>query len=70
MFGVRIAFFSSTTGWSKGYVYKSKVKYKIGDIVVVPTGTFYSVGRVTGCKEGYEFKPEISYKSVIQKVEI
>ena len=70
MFGVRVAFFSTVTGWSKGYVYKSNEKYKIGDIVVVPTGTFYSVGRVTGCKEGYVFKDDIQYKNVIQKVEV
>jgi hypothetical protein len=70
MFGIRVAFFSTATGWSKGYVYESEVPYKVGDIVVVPTGTFYSVGRVTGCKKDYIFKVDIQYKRIIQKVEV
>lgn len=54
--------------WSRPYTYKSKVPYKVGDPVVVPTGDFYSVGRVTDCRGEYEFDSKINYKFVVGAV--
>ena len=54
--------------WSKPYTYKSRVPYKRGDAVVVPTGTFYGVGKVQGCEKGATFKEDIDYKYVILKI--
>jgi hypothetical protein len=54
--------------WSKPYTYKSIVTYEKNDIVVVPTGTFYSVGKVLSCEENYQFDPKINYKHIHSKV--
>jgi len=51
--------------WSKPYTYKSKLAYKKGDIVLVPTNNFYTVGKVVACTKVYEFKKNINYKFII-----
>lgn len=55
--------------WSKSYTYKSLIPYAIGDIVIVPTAHFYSVGKVIGSEKGYTFKEGIHYKYVCSKFE-
>ena len=55
--------------WSaKSYTYKSTFRPEVGDKVVVPAGTWYGVGEVTAVFDEYKFKPEISYKFLIQKL--
>lgn len=68
-YAVHVVFFERGY-WSKAYTYKSDIAYAIGDIVIVPTNDFYSVGKVTGSEKGYKFKSDIKYKSIIQKVSI
>lgn len=53
--------------WSKSYTYKSDRPFAIGSIVIVPTNTFYAIGKVTGSEKGYNFKEGIKYKYVIQE---
>jgi hypothetical protein len=50
--------------WSKPYAYKSKIPYKLGDVVVVPTDGFYGVGEVLDCVENYAFRAKVDYKWV------
>jgi hypothetical protein len=41
-----------TDGWSHSYTYQDGGKdYFRGDIVLVPTGSFYSIGMVSGVRE-------------------
>lgn len=54
--------------WSKPYTYKSIVTYEKGDVVVVPVGDFYSVGKVLACTPDYQFDPKINYKHIHSKV--
>ena len=61
---------SSSQGWSKGYTYRSDKIFKKGDVVVVPTGKFYSVGKVTDVKEKYEFKEPQKFKEVLLKLDV
>jgi hypothetical protein len=55
--------------WSKAYTYTSFVRYAPDSIVVVPTNSFYSIGKVSECLENYNFKEDIKYKKVITKLE-
>ncbi len=69
IYAVQVVFFER--GYpTKPYTYKSTEKYEIGDVLVVPTGNFYGVGKVTGCSTDYEFKENIKYRYVISKVEV
>ena len=56
--------------WSKPYSYLSKSLFKDGDIVVVPTGSFYSVGKITGIGDFSKLKEGITYKEIIQKLDL
>ena len=68
-FGVRVAFKQpGSESWSKPYTYKSILSYEKGDAVVVPTGSFYGVGKVTECLPNYDFNPALTYKDVLIKV--
>jgi hypothetical protein len=53
--------------WSKAYTYKSKVICERGDIVIVPTNDFYSVGKVVSFQENPIFDSKINYKFIVQK---
>lgn len=70
-FGIKVVFkqIASNT-WSKAYTYRSILPYKNGDVVVVPTGSFYSVGKVTECLENYDFNPSLTYKDILIKVPV
>lgn len=61
--------FKQGVAWSKPYTYKSLTERRRGDIVIVPTGNFYSVGTVIGCTEEYTFDPKINYKFIIESLE-
>ena len=69
MHGVRVTFkvIQSNT-WSKPYTYKSILSYEKGDVVVVETGNFYSVGRVVESIPNYDFNPDLTYKNIVMKV--
>jgi hypothetical protein len=54
--------------WSKAYAYRSEMPYVKGDLVIVPTGTFWNVGKVTECVEGLSFDPEVTYKPIHSKL--
>ena len=55
--------------WSmKAYTYKSTFRPEIGDKVLVPAGEWYGVGEVVAVYDEYAFKPDISYKFLIQKL--
>lgn len=55
--------------WSmKSYTYKSAFRPEVGDKVVVPAGEWYGVGEVVAVYDEYAFKPDISYKFLIQKL--
>lgn len=61
--------FNDREYWSKPYTYKSYEDYNRNDLVIVPAGTFYSIGKVVESipEDKYEFKPEINYRFVIKK---
>jgi hypothetical protein len=52
--------------WSRKYTYKSRTPYAIGDVVIVPTNTFYAIGKVVGSEKGYPFNKNIVYKYVVK----
>jgi hypothetical protein len=54
--------------WSKAYTYKSTVPYSEGAVVVVPTGKWYSVGKVVKVHQHYSFDPAINYKRIVQEL--
>jgi hypothetical protein len=54
--------------WSKPYTYKSDVEYPLNSAVVVPTGNFFSVGKVKGVVKDAVFDAEIKYKFIICEV--
>jgi hypothetical protein len=52
--------------FSKGYTYLSNIPVKKGDIVVVPTNDFWSIGKVTNVIEAElaNLKSDINYKHI------
>jgi hypothetical protein len=58
--------------WSKPYTYKYEKEPSIskGDIVVVPVNDFYSVGKVLDVINDYNFKDNINYKHIVQKLQL
>lgn len=56
--------------WSKSYTYKSEEIFSKGDVVVVPTGDFYSIGKIADVKLNYDFKEPHKFKSIHSKVEV
>lgn len=56
--------------WSRGYTYKSEEIFSKGDIVVVPTGNFYNVGKIMDVKLSYAFEEPHKFKSIHSKVEV
>ena len=55
--------------WSlKSYTYKSMFRPEVGDKVVVPTNDWFSVGEVTAVFDEYEYKPNINYKHLVQRL--
>jgi len=70
VWGIKVKF-KNYEKWSIAYTYKSLIKIEEGDVVVVPTGNFYQVGKVTKSVANPPFKEKDSYyKFVIQKVEV
>jgi len=68
-YGIKVIFKSSANGvWSKPYTYSSVIPYGKDDVVVVETGTFFSVAKVTECIPNYDFNPTKTYKNVVMKV--
>jgi hypothetical protein len=67
MFGVEVIF-NQRGYWSKRYTFESNEAYQEGDIVVTPTGDFYSVGKVKACYPNYKFNPKVAYKTITCKV--
>lgn len=59
-------------GWSKAYTYKSNEPYEKYDVVVVPAGNWFTVGKVFSCHiaTSGDFKDGIFYKYVISKIEL
>ena len=59
-------------GWSKAYTYKSHKPYEKYDVVVVPAGNWFTVGKVFSCHiaTAGDFKDDILYKYVISKIEL
>lgn len=60
--------FKQPAGWSKPYVYQSKVPYSKGDAVIAPTGPWWSIGKVEWCKIEYKFKEDKTYKHVFGEI--
>jgi hypothetical protein len=65
---VRVRFKEHGNWSNKAYTYKSTFRPEVGDKVVVPAGTWYGVGEVVAVYDEYAFKPDISYKFLIQKL--
>lgn len=67
---VAFCVFKDGSYWSKPYPYKSAFECKLGDVVLVPMRDFYSVAKVIKVvpEDMYEFRPDIQYKSLIQKI--
>ena len=61
--------FNNRGVWSKGYTYKSKIPVNKDDLVIVPVGNHWSVGKVRSVKESYDFKSGIEYKHIHSKFE-
>jgi hypothetical protein len=64
--------FKQYMDFSKGYTYLSDKEYKKDDLVLVPAGNWYSVGKVESCSDLVEkdLDPHVKYKAIIQKVDI
>jgi len=56
--------------WSTPYTYLPKEGdvFKYGDIVLVPTGDFYSVAKVVKVVEGATQRENIKYKEIIKRL--
>ena len=63
IYAVGVQFISYGT-WTKEYTYKSDKPFQEGDAVVVPTGNWFSLGRVTWCKDNYPFRKDIASKTI------
>lgn len=61
--------FATNGQWSKGYTYKSESLFQLDDIVVVPTGSFYSVGKISGVKLNHEFENPDKFKNIHSKID-
>lgn len=68
LFGVNVIF-KQVEGWSRAYTYLSHRDYKIGEVVVVPTSNFYSIGKVIGITEEPKLQDGIHYKHVTGSIE-
>ena len=66
MIPVHVRFRSANGIWSKRYTYKSEIAIPPNSVVLVPTGDFYSVGKVVAEVEGFEFKPNVNYRFIIR----
>jgi hypothetical protein len=67
MFCIRVRFKNLQGSWSKTYTYKSEERVEVGNIVVVPTGTFLGVGKVIGCDD--DFEDHKDFKFIVQLVD-
>lgn len=57
--------------WSRAYTYiADNFDLKPGDVVVVPTNKFYSVGKVTKTTDNFTPKENINYKEVFCKLDV
>jgi hypothetical protein len=69
MYGIQVVF-NERGYWSKAYTYISETPISKGAIVVVPTNTFYGVGKVTDSIKDYAFKPNITYKQILKVLDV
>ena len=69
-FAVHVAFYTTAGGWSKAYTYKSDKAYDKDAVVLVPTGAFFSLGKVTGSETNYKFNPAVKYKEIVREIEV
>jgi hypothetical protein len=69
MFGIKVCF-KERGYWSKAYTYKSETAIDKGAVVVVPTGDFYSIGKVVESVENYDFTGSINYKPIHSVVKV
>jgi len=69
LYGISVAF-KQFDGWSKNYGYLSNRDFKVGEAIVVPTGDFYSVGKVVSTKKTKrtEISPGIPLKHVVGSI--
>lgn len=67
MYGVTVVF-QKYEGWSKPYTYKSDLGYDKDEAIIVPTGNWYSVGRVISSVYNYKFSEDVEYSRVIGSV--
>jgi hypothetical protein len=65
--GIKVKF-KQKDEWSNAYTYKSDIYYPKGEAVIVPTGDWYSVGKVTAASEDPNFNLAVEYKWVIGSV--
>jgi hypothetical protein len=68
-YGIFVVFFERGY-WSKPYVYLYEYPLQINQIVLVPTGEFYSVGKIVKVVKDYKKIPHIQYKRIIKPLEI
>jgi len=65
MIGVYVRF-RNMGQWSKPYTYKTELDLEYGDLILVPTGDFFSVAKVVKVTD--KLNLEIGYRKVIQKL--
>ena len=69
MYAIRVMFCRNGI-WSKPYTYKCDFFVEKGNAVMVPTGNWYSVGKVQEVFDArvYEWREDIKYTNAIMKV--
>lgn len=65
MIGVSVIFFERGYPTTKRYTYLSDIEVEVGQAVVVPTGKWYSVGKVVAVTKEPVLDPKIKYKHII-----
>ena len=68
MFAIQVVF-NERDYWSKPYTYLYDSPIEKGKVVIVPTGKFYGIGKVTASLAEYKFDPQIKYRHVIAILE-
>ena len=67
---VRLKFHSHGKWSDKAYTYRCHFVPEKGDKLLVPVGEWFGVGRVESVHFDYQYQPTITYRDVIQKLEL
>ena len=70
MYAIGVRFHEGNNYFSKAYTFVYHKPIEAGQKVVIPNKGFFTVGKVSSCKLGFDPIPDIDYKAVVQVVDI